>query len=179
MAITCAPAWAASCTAWLPTPPVAPTTRTLWPGSSSAASTAACAAAPASPSAGGLDEVDRLGKAREADRGRHGHVLTEGAVAEVRLCDDAEHAVAGPVAVDVGAYCVDHPREVLADDHGEAVLHHVLQVAAGDRQVEAVDGGGVDAHAYLPVGGLGDVEVHEFGCGFKVGEGVGLPTIRG
>src|SRR5437773_82801 len=80
---------------------------------------------------------------RQADGDGHGDELAERAVAQVRLGDDAEDAVAGGIAGDPGSHRVDRAREILAQNHREAVLHHALEGAFGHGQVEAVDGGGV------------------------------------
>ena len=64
--------------------------------------------------------------------------LPEAAVAEVRLRDDAEHGVPGGEPGDALADGLDDAGEVLAQDDGEAVLHHPLQAAGSHGQVEAV-----------------------------------------
>ena len=75
---------------------------------------------------GAGDEVDRLGQGGDADRGRDGDVLGEGAVAQVGLGDGTEDPVADLVVGHAGADGVDGAGEVLAQDDREPVLHHVL-----------------------------------------------------
>ena len=86
----------------------------------------------------GGGEVDAIRQLGKTDCHRHGDVLAEGAVAEVRLRHYTEYAVTDSEPVDVGADGFDRAREVLAQHHGEAVLHHPVQVAVSNGEVEPV-----------------------------------------
>jgi hypothetical protein len=50
------------------------------------------------------------------------------------------------------------------------VFHHVLDVAGGNGEVEAVDRGGVDPDPDLALSGLGGLDVGELGRGAELGQ---------
>ena len=71
--------------------------------------------------------------------------------------------------------------KILAEHNRKTVLHHALQSAAGDREVEAVDRGGVDADQDLARPRRGYGQVVQGWRGPEVGNGDsahGAPRIR-
>ena len=67
----------------------------------------------------------------------------------VRMDEETEDLVAGPIAADRGADLLDDAGEVAAEDDRKLVLGHLLQRTRGDEDVDGIDRGGADAHHEL------------------------------
>ncbi len=119
---------------------------------------------------GGVDAVGNFG----GERSRGCDALTEGAVAELRLHDYAEHRVTFGEAVDAGTGGLDGAGEVLAEHDREAVLHHPFEAAARDAEVEAVDRAGRDPDEDLAFARLGRGDLDEGDRCTEIGGGDGF-----
>jgi hypothetical protein len=83
-----------------------------------------------------------------------GNVVGPGALVEHRRAEESEDLVSYLVAAHLRSYLLDYARKVAAYGHRELVLHHSLQHAGGDGNVEGVDRGGVHTNKYLVGGNL-------------------------
>src|SRR4051794_10523622 len=143
--MTVAPAATASWVAMEPTPPVAPEMSTVSPAWMLSASSASCAAMPARPMTAACWASTPSGTAVTS--------AAASATYSVKLPVLGPSAMPGikgdPVpdgdALDAVADRVDGADEVAAEHDRELdTRNHVPDVAGGDRQVEAVDRGGLD-----------------------------------
>jgi len=116
---------------------------------------------------GGVNAVRNFG----GERSLGGDALTEGTVAELRLHDHAEHRVAFGEAVNSGTDGLNGAGKVLTEHDREAVLHHPLEAAARDAEVEAVDRAGRDTDEDLAFARLGSGDFDEGGRCTKIGGG--------
>src|SRR4051794_10892758 len=177
-AMTVAPAWAASCTAKLPTPPVAPTMSTVSPSDRSSATmavTAVMAASGAAPAAA----TSMLARRRAiGDVGGDGDELGPAAVVRGRVGvqQEAEDLIPGRVVGDVGPDLLDDAGVVAAEGDGVLVVDaHLGEHARGDGVVDGVDGRRLDADEHLArAGGRGGHVVAQRGrrAGFVEGDGL-------
>ena len=171
--MTSAPVSTAIWTAKLPTPPVAPTIRTLSPALRLNASTAESAVTPArgvAPAAARSTPDGRLATPRL----RHRDALGPGPLPDGRVGvqDEAEH-VGAHRERRAGPGLLDDTGEVAAEDDREVVLEHPVEHPGGDRVVDRVDRGGLHPHEHLALGGDRGSEIAEGGRSVEAVEAEG------
>src|SRR5712691_7268782 len=88
---------------------------------------------------GRLGEIETARLARDEPVLGHGDVFGPGALVHGRLGEEAEDVFSDLVAAGVRADLLDRAGEVAPENGGKLVLHHSLQQAARDQNVDPVD----------------------------------------
>src|SRR5437868_4105267 len=99
------------------------------------------------------------------------NVLCERPFSDERLGGDSVDLVARNKVRNSWTYGFHHSRKVDAGDEREAMLHIVLDVAAGEDRVHDVHACGVNSHQDLALAGLGDGNVVNRSCRSKAVDG--------